>query len=717
MIDLNTLEPYTFKDFRNYYKNYSNINELRDLYNQYLIDYNKNKFINTDTNNNYTSNYYKEFIKNIDLDNLNEDIKSFLNNLDYNDPYELDIAVHYISENINNEISRLKKYREDLKFTKIKNKFKTSSKGIQLYLLNYIIQLLSNDTFVKNNTNTINVNLKEIANKLSIKLVQYCTKSSLSTDSDEIIDKQLFESLENKVKSESKKTIQLLNVRSNNKKLKLNTSNNKKISINKLYTNYDRLPDRFFGNEFKSIENLTVNLKGSLIQKYLNTDIYYLSGDGVTYDIKKIFSAENSNSYYNRYNPQVANSYGELVKKDKIPFQLSFTNSGLAQSLSKNLTFNIDVSATKGEFILPDPNRVQSGIGLKSINTKIPTPIIFKNDNYWIKNNDLDSIVIYDNNTLKSSGYQSKENSLKYSHTGINRAQDEINFWSGEEQNIWKNSDVYTRQSLNVFPESERLEDLLINNNTATVIKNDMYGNEFIMYKPVYSKRYASTSYIQLSPSTTIPTITSCDIYDGLYFNSILSAISASKPTEFTSLTSMYDTVLTNDVSTCQGTNGFFAPLSTVDCSAISGDDLVNGGSFSNNPCIGLSENYFNRLYSNEFNTVSVPNAFTTTYELTSLNNPTLSSISLYDQKYTTTGTIYIRDVSSQKINTLYNKLSGLFTKLSSDDINAISSNQIINFDVIGNTLFIQTSSYTFTESYEYNGGEFILSTPSNSLL
>ena len=39
------------------------------------------------------------------------------------------------------------------------------------------------------------------------------------------------------------------------------------------------------------------------------------------------------------------------------------------------------------------------------------------------------------------------------------------------------------------------------------------------------------------------------------------------------------------------------------------------------------------------------------------------------------------------------------------------------SFDVIGNTIFIQTSADTFTESYNYDGTDFTLSLPSNSLI
>lgn len=720
MIDLNTVSPLTFNEFRSYYNNYSNFNELKDLYSQYLADYKSNKETVTTNDNNYISDNYKDFVRNIDNDDLNNEVKEFLSNLDYDNPYELDIAAHYVSDNLKREFSRLKTYRDELKFVKTKNNLKTSKKGIEIYLKNLISRLLSQDSFIRNNTSVSSVNLKEIINKLSIKFNQYCTNETAVTDNNLDIENSVKDTIANKVKKESKKTIQALNVKSKGKRLLLRTNTEKKISINQIYTDPLRLPVRFFANEIKTVDNLNINIKSKLLEKYLNTDVYYLSGDTSKYELTKVLTAENSNSYYNRYNPSVSNTYGSLIKKDKIPFQLSFENAGLAQALSKNLTFNINVSAVDGEYYIPDPSRIQSGVGLKPIGTKKSTPINFVSDNHWIKNNDLDSLKVYDIDTLKSYGYQSKENSLKYTPTGINKAEDEVSFWSGTQQNIWKNSDVYKREALNTWPEEERLEDLLIKNETAVVLKNDIYGNEFVLYKSVNPKRYAGTGYTLYNESATnTEDLTSCELYDGLYFDSVLSAITAAAPTEYSSLTGMYDTVLTNDVSTCIGDGGFFAPLSTVDCSAVSGDDLVDAYHFEGHPCPAseFAGIFFGRYTVSNFNTVSIPSSYTTSYELTSLQNPSVSTLPLYNQKYITNGSLFVRDISSQKVYTFYEKLSGVLGKLSTTVKDAISSNEVVNFDIIGNTLYIQTSANTFTESYTYDGTEFKLSLPSNSII
>ena len=78
---------------------------------------------------------------------------------------------------------------------------------------------------------------------------------------------------------------------------------------------------------------------------------------------------------------------------------------------------------------------------------------------------------------------------------------------------------------------------------------------------------------------------------------------------------------------------------------------------------------------------------------------------------------MFVREISSQKVYTLYEKLSGVIRKQNSSLKEAISTNQITNFDIVGNTIYFQTSSDTFTESYSYDGSTFEVALPSNSLI
>lgn len=719
MIDLNTKSPLAFKDFKNYYLEYNNLGELKELYNNYLVEFSKNRVIEETSKNNYISNNYKEYIKNINFISVKKEVKTFLNRIDYNDIYELDIIVEYVKSFILSELEIIKAAREELKFSKIKNNLKTSRKGITLRLKNLILRTFVRHRGLLRNTGE-NLNLIELSNKLSIKFFNYAC--ILSNTTENYSDPDLLEriNLQDKVKKLSKDIIQTIKVKHKGKSVYLKTNFNRKISANILYTDYNNLPDRFFANEDKKLENLTPSLVTKLYEKYLETDVYHLSGDGKSYNFKKLLTAKDGNSYYNRYHPRVNNDYGNLIDKTKLPYQLCFTNAGLATSLSKNLTYNIKVPSVKGEFLIPDPTKIQPGFGKSKRKSK--GPIVYSANNSWIKNNENgDSISVRDNTSLKGFGYQSKESSLNYSHTGINRQTDEISFWSGDRHDIWKNKDTYKKTDLTTYPEHERFADLLITNRTPIILKTDLYGNEFALYKNVSPQRLGGSSYTTYNniynnlPPTT-PADSDCIIYDGLYFKDTLTAISNADSSTYPDIDSIFDVLLFNDASACNTTsNNFDAPLSTTSCEFVSGDDVVDNGYLSAGPLhgINIALNYFNKDKI-DFSPVAVPASFDTLYE--SVATP-ISAEPLYNQNYTVPGLLYVRDIGSQKVYSFYEKLSGVFTKLPTAAQSAISANEVINFDIVGNTIYIQTSANTFTESYDYDGENFTLSVASKSII
>ena len=656
-MNIDTLKPYTLKEYKQYNRDIVNIDELSALYNNYLIEWKEYKTTSATDDSNYRSNIYKEFLKNIELTNIDPEIKIYLDQIDYDDPYELDLAVHYFTINLNNEINRTIEYRDEIKFTPTKNNLKASAEGVTKYLKAHLMRLLKQEKF-KTLANVTSLNIAQISNKVKINLIQYASNNIIGDESSALINSINRTDFKQSIKNQSKDTLQVLKITNKGKKKYLKSSFKSKVSVNVVYDDWSRLPVRYFANEKKTIDNLVTNLADKLKEKYLGTDVFQLSGDGTSYTLNKIFQAENKNSYlYKLYNPIAVSSYGALIKKKKLPYQLSFGNTGLATTLSKNLSFNVNLSALNGEFMIPDPYKVQPGQG--ATGTKKNAPINFNAENSWIKNNENNSINVVDRKALKSTGYQSRENSLEYSPIGINKVTDEISFWNGSNQIDWKNSDVYKRESLNVFPEAERFNDLLIKNNTATQIKNDIFGNEFILYKSTSPKRYGDSSFI-ISTSTTIGTLSSCAFYDGLYFNGVLSAISAADPSTYDSLTAVFDTSLYNDISTCTGLNNFSAPLTGFTCdeinnailSGLSGDHYVDAGPFVNHPC--KSSDFVQGFFVKTqvpFNTLAISNSFTTTYELTTLNNPTTSVTPIYDETYTTPGSAFVRDITSQKIN------------------------------------------------------------------
>ena len=151
-IDLNTTNPLSFKQWKRYYEDISNASELTVLYNDYLIEWKDQKELNTNTNNEYVKGLYTQFLKNLNVSTLNTEVQKFLNQVDTDDIYELELAVDYFVNIIKDQLKNIRSLREEAKFATTKNKLKSSQLGVKKYLKNFITRLLSNKEFIRENT-------------------------------------------------------------------------------------------------------------------------------------------------------------------------------------------------------------------------------------------------------------------------------------------------------------------------------------------------------------------------------------------------------------------------------------------------------------------------------------------------------------------------------------------------------------------------------------
>ena len=763
-VNLNTTNPLSFIEWKQYYTDIDTASELSVLYNNYLVDWKEAKQLKSDTKNNYTRSIYTQFLKNLTLDSLDSNIAKFLNQIDTEDIYELELGVHYFVQIVRNQLLKVKELRDEVKFSTTKNKLKTSKAGIKLYLKNYISKLLSDKDFITKNTDTTieEVNVAKIANDIEIDIENYVSDEFIYNT--HLVDPDLALSVDNRVKKESSNILQALTINKDGKKLKLVTNNistpNSILSINDAFTDFARLPARYFRNEIKNIENLRFTIEKDLVKKYLANDLYKISGNQVRGEAQLLFDSKNpTNNLTQRHGPSL---FGGIVNEKNtniFPFQLSYKNTGTNNFNSYGLTFNFDLSAFKGrEYLIPSPFQYEPGLKnigvvkskdgkpIKNIKIKERVPLIFKSKTNQFKNTDnSDSINFYNNKISRNYGYQSQENSLEYSTAGINKREDSISFWEDEIGHIdFKNTDTYPVSVLNIFPESKRLEDLLITNKTGVKLRSDIYGNEFYFVKSIYPKRYAGTTYISAeSSSTDTSCTTAAEYYDGLYFNNLLSAISAAQfdadGTLFSTVTGVYDTFITSHVLPESGTHcsvvtgdQFSAPLTgfnctnihtqALSCGSVSAVSAIDGGPFLDHPgnSSDLVSNFFQDTSVSYFtiDTTSIYTNSTTTYEVSSLNDPTTTKFQLFEQQYEENGEIFIRNVFSQEVLTLKEAMSAVFNKHGIATQGRIyNSNRIKDFDIIEDTIYIQTSVETLTEKYSFEDGVFKNNAGSKSII
>ena len=764
-IDLNTTNPISFVEWKQYYTDNTNASELSILYNNYLVEWKEAKDVKTVNKNNYTRSIYTQFLKNLTLDTLDKNVARFLDRIDVDDIYELELGVHYFVQIIKNQVLNVKELRDEVKFSTTKNKLKTSKAGIKKYLKNYICKLLSNKDFITKNTETniSDINIAKIANDLEINIDHYVSDEFIHTIHN--VDKNLnnipqrvFDEVNTQNPLTKQRNIfQTITINKNGKPCKVTTNNisspGSVLSINDPYTNFERLPVRYFRNEIKTLENLKFTIEKNLIRKYLANDLYSLTGSKDGADLSVIFDSVNpTNNLTQRYGP---NLFSGIVNEKNIniyPFQLSYKNTGVNNFNSYELTFNINLSAFNGKtYIVPNPHQYEPGIKvvgtvkdknnniIRNIKIKQRTPLIFKAKNNIFKNTDnTNSINFYNNKITRNYGYQSLENSLEYSTAGINKREDSISFWEDAPEQIdWKNTDTYPVSVLNIFPEAKRLEDLLITNKTGIKLRSDVYGNEFYFVKSVYPKRKAGTAYIPAESSSSSACVTAAEYYDGLYFNTLLSAISAAEykasGTLFSSVTGVYDTFIVSNNHLCDegAADSFAAPLSTVSCSdihtialscgSVSAVSAVDCGPFKEHP--GTSAELISEYFTDTtvpYYTVDTESIYssTTTYESASLNQPTSTKYQLFEQQFVEYGEVFVRNNFTQEVLTLKQAMSAVFNKHGSSTKGRIyNSNRIQDFDIIENTIYIQTNIETVSEKYIFKDGVFKNDAGSKSII
>ena len=775
-LDLNTTNPLSFIEWRQHNAEIINATELSILYNNYLADWKTQKEKNTANKNSYTREIYTQFLNNITLDSIDPNAARFLEEIDLEDIYELEVGVHYFVSVIKSQLKNIKELRDEATFSTTKNKYKTSKAGISQYIKNYIVKFLSINDFVTKDTNTStdDINISKIANNIEVTFDNYASDEFIYQIHD--IDKNIKLDIEQRVLDEvlkKKNILQSLTINQNGKQYKIETNTISRptsvLTINQPFTDYQRLPGRYFRGENKSLNNLKFVIERKLIEKYLANDLYIINGDKNKADVSILFNNTNTtNNLTQRFSPNLYIDIVNAKKTELFPYQLSYKNTGISNFNSFNISYNVNLSAYKSShhYVIPNPNKYQPGLKtvgyikdsktgkiLRNIKIKQQAPLNFFNKNDRLKNNDQsDSIEFYNNKISRTYGYQSLENSLDYTSNGINKREDSISFWEDSPEHLdWKNTDTYPVSTLNVYPEEERLNDLLITNKTGIKLRSDVYGNQFYFVKSVHPKRHAGTTYITNDTSTDSTCITTAEYYDGLFFDPLLSALSAAEyksgGTLYTTLTGMYDYFIVSHTTDCSGsTDEWVAPLTDKDvygssfnhtntafpcnqlhsialsCGSVSAVSAIDGGSFLNHP--GNSSDLLKPFFSDTtapyftIDTTTIYTNTTTTYEASGTNNPSVTSFPLFDQSYEEFGEVFVRNISDQKVYTLKQAMSAVFNKHTSPTKGRVyNTNKIQDFEIIENMIYIQTNQETLTEVYVFEDGKFKNNASSKSIV
>jgi hypothetical protein len=117
--------------------------------------------------------------------------------------------------------------------------------------------------------------------------------------------------------------------------------------------------------------------------------------------------------------------------------------------------------------------------------------------------------------------------------------------------------------------------------------------------------------------------------------------------------------------------------------------------------------------------TTAIYSNTTTTWELSTTNEITTTPVKLFDQQFISAGEIFVRNIFTQTVDPLSTAFVNVFNKHTTGDTksNILSTSNILDFDIIENTIYIQTSAETVTELYNFVDGSFKNNASSKSIV
>ena len=506
--------------------------EVFQNYNEYVKEWYENaKTTKENDIPSITRILYINFLEEVALRYSSEEEKRFLSNVDLNSNKDLDVIIPFFVKKLKEITKYYKSQRHNIEHTKIKHNLKSSVLGVKALITDLVLDLLNNKDFTDKyptasipalsaTSSTIEINIDEIYDEYQF----YFNSTKDDEYNVEEIDSDAYLAVEDLISKLVKETSpSVLSDLTNS----LTTAGGLNIQLD-IPTENTTIADvdinRFVGNS-KTVENLISTQQKELFEKYNSSGYNYLSAGNTSTNFVTGSLFKPSNVGSNLLNA-VYSSHATLASNDNI-YEIeergkffSPDKQGLLKFESVNLVTEIDPDKVEPNtlYVFPNPDAIETSDAPYKFtdNTEI---ISFSKSNdgaYGIPSNK--------NTYQRFYPYQSRTETLDLDVEGISRSVDSIDFWGGEEADVWANDDVYKFSGLTVDIDA-REEDLLLGSKNIEEWKTDIYGNNFALHKDTHIVRKTQEQIDSLSGSATssfnalhnVPTEFSS--FDPKYFN------------------------------------------------------------------------------------------------------------------------------------------------------------------------------------------------------
>lgn len=465
---------------------------------------------------------YIQVLREIVVNFSTEEEKRFVSNADFTDPVDLDIILPFFIKKIKNICLFYSGLREEVKTAAIQHNLKGSNLGVENLVKKLIFDaattsqidytaLTCNFPPVSTIAAGLSVYVEELFDlnehyynlnpsvDFKEKYPSDTIREELSASNLNQIHPQLYIAMRDAIKDAIKKYPFYLTTLGIN-----NFTVNPVVSGAELF--YLK-PRDFITYLSGGDSSLKLNLLKKLAPKYMGNDFYYLSTGSTTTSIVSgiLFSVKDEGAptlnLLNRQFPSTATvpNLDYIYTEYEIGRFFLPQHTGLLIHNTPYKSFKINTDNLKPNTIyaFPDPY-VVGNVSFNSQTDNDLIPLIYTIDLEWNKKSRSEQFSFGD--VLSNSynqlyyGYQSETQDLQKDIVGINKTFDNIEFWTGEKQELWSNPDLWPGLSqVESLPYIQRQNSLLVGDKTPVYWGSDIFGNEFGVLKQVSDLRSLST--------------------------------------------------------------------------------------------------------------------------------------------------------------------------------------------------------------------------------
>tara|TARA_R110002020_G_scaffold101958_2_gene239754 strand:- start:1172 stop:4072 length:2901 start_codon:yes stop_codon:yes gene_type:complete len=758
-LDVN--EPFTFIQFiENVDASLLTPSTIQNFYVNYLTTWNNINTVKAYDDNELIINRYKDFLRDITLNYSTNAEKKFISQIDLNDKNDLRIVASFYSKKIREIISYYTKKRTDLSFSSTKAQLKGTQFNLEQSALDLILNFLENRS-----TGNIDYDIDTIKNDLSISVTEYFDnftqyfnqdpdaeyygKNFLEFDPTGPVEDDIFLTDDNNLILQA---FGLIDFDDLTDPVILN-------EVDQLFDNKRKQTKKYIGTDYYY---LSTNAFGdSVVDILFKADAPYANYLNQQYPTTaSIFSediiSERNLGFFRPTNSSIISIQSkrlQFFKKERYgPDELYiFPNPHIYTNDRNIFTFVVDTSRaisniSKG-LAVNQPNTDKASTSFLGYNSEIPqdrninTDLSFLFDEGYIDDSKRDLFgntfgLIKDNNYYRNNVINETPTTIK---NLIFNGYQFFDSLYGEGYNFnYSTTDSTTysqtiRSGLSTFTNGMTGKgEGLINPNTPaswTTFPTSAY-NIFFRYFNPYQELLTPNDFAQVDYTLERPI--NADVKEGAYFTfSDSEDLASTLSTDLSAFTSSFEggggsyyftQLIEGGVAQYDGApqaiskSTIIHALSDTTFPTISGDFTLNarlsggkgnagngvqdleGGLFTDNLIFNFSPDNEQYGYSNEvFNSTEI------------LTIPETQSSYFNKEKHL--GKIYVKNTSVttalSPVRELTKSLPYISTKYNTTICDELSTS-VNNFDIVYDTLFIETSSYFIIEKTEYKNNGFV---------